>query len=460
MDANEFNQFMNEYQLFPTPNYEDEYPGFYDPALFQTGHFSEPFSGPFSDFHSEQPEAAWDDGLNWLAQPSGYDPMLPLIDPASQQSPHLEFEQQDQPTGDGQNWLAESSGTDPGPATQVVASVVKESLQGWSNMGMTSLITSFPTASTALENALSEHTSSSDVGQHYVISKSPFKCRCGKEYTRLFSLERHISDAEKHLVPEYPCPHECTAHQGKNGFRRKDHLVQHLKHFHKYNDDDLATVSRPRQTRKFNIPVCHFERCEYYRGPEFKDLRMDQQQKNRPFDKQSHYTRHMKEEHCWSPYPCKLGCSKLDGKGFFSISALEKHCKEKHPGSTTPVQKPQNDAATTVRCDYCDKKVKPVSLLGHQFWSCDGIVPCRYCGESMKSRHLRDHYGSSCKGEVKCYYCNELMESRHRIGHEKNSCRGEAKCFKCSKKEERRLMSMEWWLEFRTGRKLTCPGCK
>ncbi len=241
------------------------------------------------------------------------------------------------------------------------------------------------------EDALREHISSAHVGQHFVISKSPFKCHCGKEFARLYTLERHIQSARKHVVPEHPC-HECTAYQGKNGFRRKDHLVQHLRVFHKYDHDQLAALFRPRRTRMLHIPVCHFESCEYYRGPEFKDLDIGQQEKNRPFDKQSDYTAHMKEEHDWSPYPCKVpGCTKLDGKGFFSTTALEKHCNEKHPGSTIPVHTPQNDVAETVRCDYCQKNIKSSYLTTHQSSYCKGDVKCRYCHKPVESGNLNAH---------------------------------------------------------------------
>ncbi|KAI1313206.1 hypothetical protein F5Y03DRAFT_338402 [Xylaria venustula] len=297
--------------------------------------------------------------------------------------------------------------------------------------------------------------------QHFVISKSPFRCQCGKEFTRLYTLERHIGDSKKHLVPKYPCPHECTAYHGKNGFRRKDHLVQHLRFFHKYKDGELATISRPRQTQMLNVSVCPFQSCEYYRDTEFKDWGISRQEKNRPFDKQSDYTRHMKQEHDWSPYPCKvLGCSKTDGKGFFSFTAFEKHYKEKHPGTTITVQRSQTDAAATVKCDYCDKMLKPGTLGSHQFWKCQGMAPCRYCGESMVSRNLGHHYRNFCKGEVTCHYCNELMESRHQSEHEKKSCTGEVKCSRCQKMGECRLMVMLWYSEDFRKRLFVCPDCK
>ncbi|KAI1272991.1 hypothetical protein F5Y07DRAFT_276953 [Xylaria sp. FL0933] len=308
------------------------------------------------------------------------------------------------------------------------------------------------------EDALREHTSSSHVGQHLVVSKYPFKCHCGQEYTKLSSLERHVRGSDKSLVAKHSC-HECTAYQGKDGFRRKDHLVQHLRVFHKYDNDQLATLFRPRQGRMYNIPVCHFESCEYYRGPEFKGMGIGRQMNNRPFHRQSDYTMHMKREHDWSPYPCKVaGCNKLDGKGFFNITALEKHCKEKHPGCTISVQKPQNGVAKTVRCDYCHKDLQPGSLANHQWLSCEGEAPCPYCGETMKSLELSNHKERLCKAKVTCNYCSEVLEAREKQKHDDKFCTGEVQCFKCSQRGERRSMeeSSRYWFQ---QHRFRCADC-
>ena len=189
------------------------------------------------------------------------------------------------------------------------------------------------------KDALHEHAALFHTGQHFIVSRSrPCKCSCGQEFTKFYSLERHVRvcGGEKHPEFGHPCP-KCPTYQGKNAFIRKDHLLQHYKYFHKYTDDQLIDLFIPRIQKhayRFVSPaICHFETCEYYRGPEFTELDYIQQEENRPFNKQSEYTMHMRQEHNWSPYPCQVGgCDKLDAKGYFSISALEKHYKEKHPG--------------------------------------------------------------------------------------------------------------------------------
>ncbi|KAK5637368.1 hypothetical protein RRF57_013080 [Xylaria bambusicola] len=215
-----------------------------------------------------------------------------------------------------------------------------------------------PAPSAHSENTLHDHKHASHAKQHFALSTSrPFKCDCGQEFTKLCSMKRHIQGFEKSSDPRFPCP-ECTKYQGKDGFRRKDHLVQHYRTFHNYDDDQLAELFPPKfmafKRRKYIISVCHFETCEYYRGPDFQELGIEQQEKNRPFHKQSDYTMHMRHEHDWSPYPCKVrGCSKIGGKGYFNANELETHCQNKHPESKIAMQKPESNAAevtTTVKC--------------------------------------------------------------------------------------------------------------
>ena len=296
-----------------------------------------------------------------------------------------------------------------------------------------------------------EHTASFHAGQHFVIGNSrPFKCFCGQEFTKLYSLERHVRvlGEEKHPESGHPCP-KCPAYQGKNAFLRKDHLVQHYRYFHKYTDDQLKDLFPPRVqsgARRFVSPAtCHFETCEYYRGPEFTELDYAQQERNRPFNKQSEYTMHMRQEHNWSPYPCRVsGCDKLDAKGYFSISALEKHYKEKHPRSNiTPQNTRKGVTADTgkVKCNNCKKLVATSYMKYHLDWYCKGKVQCSWCNDVTESRRLGGHHEYSCNGEVACQHCGELMESRQLKDHNRN-CKGKVTCGECGQITERRFIRM------------------
>ncbi|KAI1758361.1 hypothetical protein F4782DRAFT_525057 [Xylaria castorea] len=335
MDDYGYEQFMNEYPLFPPPDNEDNSPATIDPAMLQI---------PVSDFN-------------------------------------YHFEQQQEPVWDDQSWLVQLFGNDLGPSAQRRETQPVATSEGQPS-STPAHFCPFPACGHAFysQGALHDHTSSSHVAQHRVVSlKSPFMCHCGQHFTRLGSLERHVQNNTKQLDSDlYPCA-GCTAYQGKNGFKRQDHLVQHLRVFHKWDDDQLATLFLPRQTHKFKVPVCHFPECDYYRGPDFKDMGIREQEKNRPFDKQSHYTEHMKLEHDWSPYPCKVtGCKKVNGTGFFSTTTLEKHYKDKHPGSAIPATKVQGRITETIRCKFTTMYYETAKGKSYVAFAMDAWSPVIY----------------------------------------------------------------------------------
>ncbi|KAI0403023.1 hypothetical protein F4802DRAFT_328767 [Xylaria palmicola] len=59
---------------------------------------------------------------------------------------------------------------------------------------------------------------------------SPYGCICGGTFTCLYGLERHIASMNK--VPKVLCS-LCTCDEAARTFSRKDHLLQHLKSFHR-----------------------------------------------------------------------------------------------------------------------------------------------------------------------------------------------------------------------------------
>ncbi|RYP36268.1 hypothetical protein DL767_003421 [Monosporascus sp. MG133] len=63
---------------------------------------------------------------------------------------------------------------------------------------------------------------------------------------------------EERDAPQYPCGY-CYRHQGTNGFRRYDHLVQHLKVYHKIEPVDglsrKAAGSSPAVATALAVPI-------------------------------------------------------------------------------------------------------------------------------------------------------------------------------------------------------------
>ncbi|RYP57665.1 hypothetical protein DL770_010611 [Monosporascus sp. CRB-9-2] len=84
---------------------------------------------------------------------------------------------------------------------------------------------------------LHEFTNTAQLNKHAKgTSHHAYGCICGSKFTRLDALNRHITNKSSD-APQYPCGY-CYRHQGTNGFRRYDHLVQHLKGYHKIETVD------------------------------------------------------------------------------------------------------------------------------------------------------------------------------------------------------------------------------
>ncbi|KAK8055014.1 hypothetical protein PG993_000241 [Apiospora rasikravindrae] len=116
-------------------------------------------------------------------------------------------------------------------------------------------------------------------------------------------------------------------------FKRKDHLVQHLRHLHQFSDAEVhEEFPIQHKVVRLTKPVCPFSSCPDHRGDDFKNQSNDFQELNKPFAKQSDYTKHMKNDHDWSPYPCAIpSCDKKGKNGYFRPGNLQKHRDEQHP---------------------------------------------------------------------------------------------------------------------------------
>ena len=150
------------------------------------------------------------------------------------------------------------------------------------------------------------------------------KCECGKSFSRFDGLERHLK-AVAQDIPKYPCTQLGCRRIGRNGFKRKDNLDQHLRTYHNMN---LNLYEIPRRVDL----TCPHPECSDFRGPEFTALSRRERRAARPFINKSNYTQHMKEVHDESPFPCPVPqCSKVGGKGYQREKDLIKHHKDRHP---------------------------------------------------------------------------------------------------------------------------------
>jgi hypothetical protein len=159
---------------------------------------------------------------------------------------------------------------------------------------------------------------------------APYRCQCGTIFSRLDVLYRHIQTFQPAIF--YPCPH-CKKHRGPRAFVRRDHLRQHLRGYHNIesgNESDEDQFQTPPRKIK-TILKCPHETCSY---PNAMSPQSDQPLSSgmsRTFQTRSEFTKHLREVHDESLFPCtEFGCTRVSGKGFFRKRDLVNHVKEHH----------------------------------------------------------------------------------------------------------------------------------
>ncbi|KAF6839136.1 CROL alpha [Colletotrichum musicola] len=195
---------------------------------------------------------------------------------------------------------------------------------------------------------------------------SPFACVCGKKFARLDVLNRHL-DSFGDGMPKYPCSF-CKKHRGKDGFRRRDHLLQHIRGYHKFEaEGKIGDILPSRRGRHQVPPVCPHRECSFYRDDSFK-MTVEEQSKNKPFDTQSEYTKHMKMVHGFTPFPCTvIGCGRTGNKGYTREKDLVNHRRKKHPEAGEYMPKIR-DVRISCLHPGCDAKLGPNSMPMHLYY--------------------------------------------------------------------------------------------
>ncbi|KAH6680294.1 hypothetical protein B0J14DRAFT_578303 [Halenospora varia] len=135
-----------------------------------------------------------------------------------------------------------------------------------------------------------------------------YKCQfpdCNSETTNHRDLHRHQLSHTSN-VPRHSCPH-CRKYRGENGFKRKDHLRQHIRNYH--HIDDFSPDRRLLQ--------CKEDSCDWplNRSDILETL-----------------TEHMLLKHQSSAFVCKHeGCDRVGMNGFDQNKLLSEHQKKEHP---------------------------------------------------------------------------------------------------------------------------------
>ena len=180
-------------------------------------------------------------------------------------------------------------------------------------------------------NELNKHQRVAHVADlEHGYSESSRVCKCGEVFSRPDVLDRHLNGYILE-IRKHPCIY-CKRHRGEQSFKRKDHLMQHLRGYHHIGNDEKANIHKCEVSQLF----CPHASCPQHRGPAYFKLSWWDRQAIAPFGVKSEYTEHMRKIHNESPFPCDItGCSRVEGKGYFREADLIKHRKKEHPESPT-----------------------------------------------------------------------------------------------------------------------------
>lgn len=155
---------------------------------------------------------------------------------------------------------------------------------------------------------------------------------CDAKFSRLDVLKRHKI---QHLptAKKYSCKH-CKKWRAPNGFTRKDHLTQHERNYHHIESTESSGQTAYSwggidELRFFTW--CLHEGCPLFRPSNANGTYNSILVWNPLFPSRGAFTKHMRQEHDETPFPCtKAGCKRINGKGFFRKRDLMKHMKREH----------------------------------------------------------------------------------------------------------------------------------
>ena len=146
-----------------------------------------------------------------------------------------------------------------------------------------------------------------------------FLCKqedCEKGFTRLDTYSRHQISHQKD-AKRFPCKY-CKKYRGKNGFKRKDHLTQHVRNYHHIGEDSTSS--------SFWGFWCSKSDCTKSRPAEVARF-----SGGGPFPSSKEWINHMRTEHDESEFSCpQPGCDRVNGKGYFRSADLRSHLRRVH----------------------------------------------------------------------------------------------------------------------------------
>ncbi|KAI1454809.1 hypothetical protein F4805DRAFT_477296 [Annulohypoxylon moriforme] len=202
---------------------------------------------------------------------------------------------------------------------------------------------------------LASFKKNSQLEEHARQSKHEvFTCSCGKRFARRDAFVRHQRSFLENGEP-FPCTF-CKRHRGKNGFRRRDHLIQHLSSYHKFDSDKIENIVPVERLSYDGNIHCICPGCEFY-VEGFASLDYSERRKQAPFKKRSEYMKHMREAHKVTPFPCPVAeCKRGGANGYSSRPGLVNHLAREHETDTE--YSTSKDWDSERKCDHCGESLE------------------------------------------------------------------------------------------------------
>ncbi|CAN9188281.1 unnamed protein product [Alternaria alternata] len=151
------------------------------------------------------------------------------------------------------------------------------------------------------------------------LGHTAFICKqedCEKGFTRSDTYTRHQRIHQKD-ARRFPCKY-CKKYRGKNGFKRKDHLTQHVRNYHHIGEDDAFVDYDRRWCLKADCTKSMPAGISY-------------PYEQRAFQSSKKWIDHMRTEHDESEFSCPHpGCDRVNGKGYFRSNDLRNHLRKVH----------------------------------------------------------------------------------------------------------------------------------
>lgn len=188
-----------------------------------------------------------------------------------------------------------------------------------------------PAKSNACLQCNQSFRSTTELGHHARQSQhAAFKCKCGTTFQGIYDLKRH-QDRYQPGTPAYPCLY-CSRHRGESGFRRKDHLTQHIRNYHHITSDN--SEDEYRQKKKEPSLVCPYPHSGQLnnRGlgsSSASEISNSEGRQN--FTTKKQLIQHMRIAHNESPFECKVeNCDRIGSRGYVREGDLRNHYAKAH----------------------------------------------------------------------------------------------------------------------------------